>query len=168
VSVIIGAEPYAFLAREFSFRGVITGFEPLDILEGVYMLLRQKKEGRAAIEIQYRRAVTQEGNPHALQVMEDVFMPADAAWRGLGMIPNSGLALKEEFREMDAAEAFAIPCEEVDDPPGCRCGEVLQGLIRPPECSLFGTRCTPQHPVGPCMVSSEGSCAAFHRYGAAR
>jgi hydrogenase expression/formation protein HypD len=168
VSVIIGAEPYAFLAREFSSRGVITGFEPLDILEGVCMLLRQKKEGRAAIEIQYRRAVTEDGNRHALQVMEDVFMPADASWRGLGMIPNSGLRLKEEFREMDAAEVFAIPCEEVEDPPGCRCGEVLQGLIRPPECPLFGTGCTPQHPVGPCMVSSEGSCAAFHRYGATR
>ncbi len=165
VSVIIGADPYSFLVQEFSSRGVITGFEPLDILEGVSMLLRQKKEGRAEIEIQYRRAVRQEGNPRALWIMEEVFMPVDARWRGLGTISNSGLALREEFREMDAAEAFDIPYEEVDDPPGCRCGEVLQGLIHPPECPLFGTRCTPQHPVGPCMVSSEGSCAAFHRYG---
>ena len=168
VSVIIGTEPYSFLAREFSSRGVITGFEALDILEGVSMLLRQKKEGRAAIEIQYRRAVRAEGNPRALRIMEEVFMPVDARWRGLGTIPNSGLALRGEFREMDAAEAFDMPYEEVDDPPGCRCGEVLQGLIGPPECPLFGTRCTPQHPVGPCMVSSEGSCAAFHRYGGTR
>jgi hydrogenase expression/formation protein HypD len=165
VSVIIGADPYSFLVQEFSSRGVITGFEPLDILEGVSMLLRQKKEGRAAIENQYRRAVRSEGNPRALRIMEEVFTPVDARWRGLGTISSSGLALREEFRGMDAAEAFDIPYEEVDDPPGCRCGEVLQGLIRPPECPLFGTRCTPQHPVGPCMVSSEGSCAAFHRYG---
>ncbi|MFW6114963.1 MAG: hydrogenase formation protein HypD [Thermodesulfobacteriota bacterium] len=168
VSVIIGAEPYAFLIREFLSRGVITGFEPLDILEGVFMLLRQRKQGRAAIEIQYKRAVTAEGNLRALQVLQDVFTPADASWRGLGLIPKSGLVLKEEFREMDAAAVFAVPCEEVDDPPGCRCGEVLQGIIRPPECGLFGTKCTPQHPVGPCMVSSEGSCAAFYKFGAAR
>jgi hydrogenase expression/formation protein HypD len=168
VSVIIGAAPYSFLVREFSMRGVITGFEALDILEGVFMLLRQKKEGRAAIEIQYGRAVKEGGNPRALGIMDEVFMPVDACWRGLGTIPNSGLALREEFSGMDAAQAFDIPYEEVDDPPGCRCGEVLQGLIRPPECPLFGTRCTPQHPVGPCMVSSEGSCAAFYRYGAMR
>jgi len=168
VSVIIGAAPYSFLVREFAIGGVITGFEALDILEGVSMLLRQKKEARAAIEIQYRRAVKEGGNPRALGIMDEVFMPVDASWRGLGTIPDSGLALREEFRGMDAAQAFDIPYEEVDDPPGCRCGEVLQGLIRPPECPLFGTRCTPQYPVGPCMVSSEGSCAAFYRYGALR
>jgi hydrogenase expression/formation protein HypD len=165
VSVIIGAEPYSFLAREFSLRGVITGFEALDILEGISMLLRQKKEGRAEIEIQYRRAVRAEGNPRALGIMEEVFTPVDARWRGLATIPNSGLALRDEFGEMDAAEAFDIPYAEVEEPPGCRCGEVLQGIIRPPECQLFGTRCTPLNPVGPCMVSSEGSCAAFYRYG---
>jgi hydrogenase expression/formation protein HypD len=168
VSVIIGAAPYSFLVREFCIGGVITGFEAVDILEGVFMLLRQKKEGRIAIENQYRRAVKEGGNPRALGIMDEVFMPVDASWRGLGTIPNSGLALREEFKGMDATQAFDIPYEEVDDPPGCRCGEVLQGLIRPPECLLFGTRCTPQHPVGPCMVSSEGSCAAFHRYGAIR
>jgi hydrogenase expression/formation protein HypD len=168
VSVIIGAAPYSFLVREFSIGGVITGFEALDILEGVSMLLHQKKEGRIAIENQYRRAVKEGGNPRALGIMEEVFMPVDASWRGLGTISNSGLALREEFKSMDAPQVFDIPYEEVDDPPGCRCGEVLQGLIRPPECPLFGTRCTPQHPVGPCMVSSEGSCAAFYRYGAMR
>ena len=168
VSVIIGAEPYSFLAREFSSRGVITGFEALDILKGVSMLLRQKKEGRAEIEIQYRRAVRAEGNPRALRVMEEVFTPVDARWRGLGTIPNSGLALGEKFGDMDAAKAFDIPYEEVDEPPGCRCGEVLQGLVRPPECPLFGVRCSPLNPVGPCMVSSEGSCAAFYRYGGMR
>ncbi|MBW1691656.1 MAG: hydrogenase formation protein HypD [Deltaproteobacteria bacterium] len=168
VSVIIGAEPYSFLPREFSSRGVITGFEPLDILEGLSMLLRQRNEGRAEIEIQYRRAVRAEGNPRALRVMDEIFIPVDARWRGLGIISDSGLALRKEFGEMDAAEAFDIPYEEVEEPPGCRCGEVLQGLIRPPECPLFGVRCTPMHPVGPCMVSSEGSCAAFHRYGGMR
>jgi hydrogenase expression/formation protein HypD len=166
VSVIIGKTPYSFIAREFSLMGVITGFEALDILEGVSMLLRQKKEGRSEIEVQYTRVVKEEGNRLALEIMEEVFEPFDARWRGLGVIPESGLALREEFKEMDAALVFDIPYEDREDPPGCLCGQILQGLKRPPDCPLFDTRCTPENPVGPCMVSSEGSCAAFHKYGA--
>lgn len=168
VSVIIGKTPYSFIAREFSLMGVITGFEALDILEGVYMLLCQKKEGRSEIEVQYRRAVKEEGNQLALEIMEEVFEPVSARWRGLGMIPESGLTLREEFKEMDAALVFDIPYKDKKDPPGCLCGEILQGLKSPPDCPLFDTRCTPEMPVGPCMVSSEGSCAAFHKYGVSR
>lgn len=168
VSVIIGKTPYSFIAREFSLMGVITGFEALDILEGVYMLLCQKKEGRSEIEVQYRRAVKEEGNQLALEIMEEVFEPVSARWRGLGMIPKSGLTLREEFKEMDAALVFDIPYKDKRDPPGCLCGEILQGLKSPPDCPLFDTTCTPEMPVGPCMVSSEGSCAAFHKYGVSR
>jgi hydrogenase expression/formation protein HypD len=165
VSVIIGKAPYCFIADEFGIPGVITGFEPLDILEGIYMLLRQKKEGRAAIEIQYSRAVKAEGNPRAREVMAEVFVPADACWRGLGVIPQSGLMLREGFVDKDAARVFDLPYVEAGDPPGCLCSEVLQGLRRPPDCPLFGTRCTPEEPVGACMVSTEGSCAAYYKYG---
>jgi hydrogenase expression/formation protein HypD len=165
VSVIIGRAPYLLISEEFGLSGVITGFEPLDILEGVYMLLRQRQEERTAIEIQYSRAVKEEGNQHALAILNAVFTPVDARWRGLGVIPKSGLMLREEFAAMDAAQAFDIPYAEVEDPPGCLCGEVLQGIHRPPDCALFGTRCTPEEPVGPCMVSSEGSCAAYYKYG---
>jgi hydrogenase expression/formation protein HypD len=165
VSVIIGRAPYLLISEEFGLPGVITGFEPLDILEGVYMLLRQRQEKRTAIEIQYSRAVKEEGNQHALAILNAVFEPVDARWRGLGVIPKSGLDLRDAFKKMDAAQAFDIPCAEVEDPPGCLCGEVLQGIHRPPDCALFGTRCTPEEPIGPCMVSSEGSCAAYYKYG---
>jgi hydrogenase expression/formation protein HypD len=165
VSVIIGKAPYSFIARDFSLMGVITGFEPLDILEGICMLLRQKAQGRSEIENQYRRAVKDQGNRLALQIMEEVFQPVIARWRGLGKIPDSGLTLREEFEDMDAAKAFDLPLEDKEDPPGCRCGEVLQGLKSPPDCPLFGKRCTPDDPIGPCMVSSEGSCGAFYTYG---
>ena len=164
VSVIIGKTPYTFIAHEFSLMGVITGFEAGDILEGIHMLLRQKAEGRSEIENQYIRVVKDEGNRMALEVMEEIFEPFDAHWRGLGVIPESGLMLREEFREMDAAFVFDIPYEEKADPPDCLCGEILQGIKKPPECPLFNTRCTPEDPVGPCMVSSEGSCAAYHKY----
>ncbi|MBW2342268.1 MAG: hydrogenase formation protein HypD, partial [Deltaproteobacteria bacterium] len=165
VSVIIGKAPYSFIARDFSIMGVITGFEAIDILEGIYMLLRQRKEGRTEIENQYTRAVKDDGNRLALKIMEDVFEPVAARWRGLGIIPGSGLALREGFIETDASHNFDIPYEDKSDPPGCRCADVLQGLISPPDCPLFGSTCTPEGPVGPCMVSSEGSCAAFYRYG---
>jgi len=165
VSVIIGRLPYLFVADEFGIPGVITGFEPLDILEGIYMLMRQKKEGRAAIEIQYSRAVKEEGNERARAVMEEVFVPADACWRGLGTIPESGLMLREEFAALDAARVFDLPYVEAGEPAGCLCSEVLQGLRRPPDCPLFGKRCTPVDPIGACMVSTEGSCAAYYKYG---
>lgn len=165
VSVIIGRDPYLFIAREFGLPGVITGFESLDILEGLYMLLRQCHEGRAEIEIQYTRAVREQGNQAALEVMGEVFESVDARWRGLGLIPASGLRLRGKLAGIDASRAFGIHSEEKADPPGCLCGEILQGLKIPPECRLFGKRCTPEDPVGPCMVSSEGSCAAYYKYG---
>ena len=165
VSVIIGRSPYLLISEEFGLPGVITGFEPLDILEGIYLLLRQRDEGRTDIEIQYSRAVKEEGNQHAIAILNAVFAPVDARWRGLGTIPQSGLAVREEFAAMDAAQAFDIPYEDKEDPPGCLCGEVLQGIHRPPDCALFGTQCTPEGPIGPCMVSSEGSCAAYFKYG---
>ena len=165
VSVIIGSRPYEFIAREFDIPAVITGFEPLDILEGIWMLLKQRKERRASVEIQYRRAVKEEGNPRALAMMEEVFKEVDARWRGLGVIPSSGLVLREDFSHMDAVEVFGLPYRDSPDPPGCLCGEILQGLKRPPDCPLFGRRCRPETPVGPCMVSSEGTCAAYYKYG---
>lgn len=168
VSVIIGKAPYEFIARDFNLPGVITGFEALDILEGIYMLLHRHKEGKAEIDIQYRRAVKEAGNQRAMEIMEEVFEPVDARWRGLGIIPASGLALRESFARMDASTAFDIPYEDKADPPGCLCGEILQGFNVPPDCPLFGTKCTPENPVGPCMVSTEGSCAAYYKYGGAQ
>lgn len=168
VSVIIGKTPYAFIAREFFLRGVITGFDAIDVLEGVYMLVRQNREGRSEIENQYTRAVKDEGNQRAQEIMQEVFATVTARWRGLGTIPESGLMLRQEFKDMDAAEVFGLPYEDKADPLGCRCGEILHGLALPLQCPLFGKPCTPEDPVGPCMVSSEGSCAASYKYGISR
>jgi hydrogenase expression/formation protein HypD len=164
VSTILGAEPYAFLANEHSIPGVITGFEPLDVLQGIAQLLEQRVEDRAAIEIAYRRAVMPEGNPTARAAIDRVFAVCDAAWRGLGTITRSGYAIREEFAAFDAERRFAFEVEPTVEPRGCRCGDVLRGVIPPDECPLFGRACTPTNPVGPCMVSSEGSCAAWYRY----
>ncbi len=161
VSVITGTACYEFLADEFGVGGVVAGFEPDDVLEGLLMLLRQEQP---RIEIGYRRAVRPEGNPVARALMERVFEPCDADWRGLGVIPGSGLALRGEYAQFDAAARFAIETGEPDEPKGCACGEVLRGVIDPAACPLFGVRCTPEDPVGACMVSSEGSCAARYRY----
>jgi hydrogenase expression/formation protein HypD len=143
---------------------VVTGFSALDILEAIVMLLRQRTEGRSEIEIQYKRVVKAEGNPHAKMVVERVFEPVDASWRGIGLIRQSGLGIRGEYSAWDAALKFALPVFHSPETPGCRCGEVLKGLIYPTQCPMFGKRCTPMKPVGPCMVSSEGSCAAYHRY----
>lgn len=164
VSVVIGVEPYEILAQKHRKPCVITGFETLDILEGIYMLLKQIKQGDAQAEIQYRRVVKREGNLVARQSIEKVFKPVAARWRGLGVIPDSGLALREEFEHMDARLKFNLPEMEEIPIKGCACGEVLTGKISPPECLLFGRACTPLKPVGPCMVSHEGSCAAYYRY----
>jgi hydrogenase expression/formation protein HypD len=161
VSVITGTACYEFLADEFGVGGVVAGFEPDDVLEGLLMLLRQKQP---RIEIGYRRAVRPEGNPVARALMERVFAPCDADWRGLGVIPGSGLALRAEYAQFDATARFAIEAGEPDEPKGCACGEVLRGVLDPAACPLFGVRCTPEDPVGACMVSSEGSCAARYRY----
>lgn len=164
VSTIIGAEPYRFLAEKYGIPGVITGFEPVDVLQGIAMLVRQLHEGRAEIEIAYARGVMPEGNPVALAAIDEVFETCTATWRGLGDIPGSGYRIRDEFADFDAARRFEPDVEPTRDPKGCRCGDVLRARIAPNECPLFRTVCTPENPVGPCMVSSEGSCAAYYRY----
>ena len=164
VSTIIGAEPYRFLAEKYGIPGVITGFEPVDVLQGIAMLVRQLHEGRAEIEIAYARGVMPEGNPVALAAIDEVFETCTATWRGLGDIPGSGYRIRDEFANFDAVRRFETDVEPTRDPKGCRCGDVLRARIAPNECPLFRTVCTPENPVGPCMVSSEGSCAAYYRY----
>lgn len=164
VSTIIGAEPYCFLAEKYGIPGVITGFEPVDVLQGIAMLVRQLHEGRAEIEIAYARGVMPEGNPVALAAIDEVFETCTATWRGLGDIPGSGYRIRDEFANFDAVRRFEPDVEPTRDPKGCRCGDVLRARIAPNECPLFRTVCTPENPVGPCMVSSEGSCAAYYRY----
>jgi len=164
VSVVIGSEPYRPLAEDYGVPCVITGFEPLDMLQGIYLLARQKAEGTAEVQIAYRRAVRPDGNAKAKELMEEVFRVVDDEWRGLGPVPQSGLRLKEDFGEWDA-EGIPVDVEPTVEPAGCRCGDVLRGTCWPPECPLFGRACTPEHPVGACMVSSEGACAAWYRYG---
>ena len=164
VSTIIGAEPYRFLAEKYGIPGVITGFEPVDVLQGIAMLVRQLHEGRAEVEIAYARGVMPEGNPVALAAIDEVFETCTATWRGLGDIPGSGYRIRDEFANFDAVRRFEPDVEPTRDPKGCRCGYVLRARIAPNECPLFRTVCTPENPVGPCMVSSEGSCAAYYRY----
>ncbi len=161
VSVVTGARCYEFLAREYGVGGVVAGFEARDVLLGLLMLVRQPAP---AIEVEYTRAVRPEGNVVAQRLMAQVFEPSDAEWRGLGVIPGSGLRLRDEFADADAALRFPVDPDETREPAGCRCGEVLRGVIDPVECGLFGRRCTPQTAVGACMVSSEGACAARYRY----
>ncbi len=164
VSTIIGTQAYQPLAQEYGLPCVVTGFEPLDIMQGLLMLVRQSVEGRAEVENQYVRVVRPEGNPRARAFLERAFVPEDATWRGLGTIPGSGLAVAPELADLDAAVRFAVTLPEPVEPRGCRCGEILKGLIEPPDCPLFGKACTPTTPVGACMVSSEGTCAAHFKY----
>jgi len=161
VSVITGTACYEFLARDYGVAGVVAGFEPLDVMRALLRLVRQT---RPAIEIEYGRAVRPEGNVVAQRLMEQVFAPSDADWRGLGVIPGSGLALRPEYADADAALRFPVELEPPLEPAGCRCGEVLRGVTDPADCALFGARCTPEDPVGACMVSSEGACAARYRF----
>jgi hydrogenase expression/formation protein HypD len=165
VSAILGVAPYEFIPREFRVPCVITGFEPVDILDGIRRLLEQEAEGRAEVEIGYRRAVSPQGNPTARALMAEVFTPCDAEWRALGVIPASGLALSPAYASADAARKFPVEVPEAKGDPGCRCGEILTGRAQPYDCALFGKSCTPDEPVGPCMVSSEGACAAHFKYG---
>jgi len=164
VSTIIGVEPYQFLAERYKIPGVITGFEPNDILQGIAMIMRQLHEGRAEIEIAYARSVMAKGNPVALAAIDEVFRTSDATWRGIGVIPGSGYEIREEYADFDAMRRFAPAVEETVEHAGCQCGNVLRGVLRPDECPLFRKVCTPENPVGPCMVSGEGSCAAYFRY----
>ena len=161
VSVITGSACFGFLAAEYGVSGVVAGFEPDDILEALLMLVRQ---GAPAVQNQYTRAVQLRGNTVAQELMQRVYEPCDADWRGLGVIPGSGLALRAEFADHDAAVRFPVDAGEPLEPAGCRCGEVLRGVTDPADCPLFARRCTPAAPVGACMVSSEGACAARYRF----
>ncbi len=164
VSIVIGARAYEEVVEKYRTPCVVTGFEPLDILRGVGSLIDQVEGGRAEVENQYRRAVTMEGNLAARNLIEEVFEPADCTWRGMGVIAESGLRLRPEFEKFDATRRFAMPEINVKEHPGCKCGEVLRGIMAPPECGLFRKVCSPQDPKGPCMVSSEGTCGAYYRY----
>ncbi len=164
VSTIIGMKPYQFLAKKYHIPGVITGFEPLDVLEGIAMIMKQLHEGRAEIENAYARGVMPEGNPVALSAIDEVFETCTANWRGLGPIEGSGYRIREEFSQFDALRVHEVEVEPTIEPKGCRCGDVLRGIMAPNECPLFRRVCSPENPIGPCMVSSEGSCAAYFRY----
>ena len=164
VSTITGLAPFRFLVDEFETPGVVTGFEPVDILEGVCMLVEMVVTGKPAIDNAYRRGVATDGNPVARKLVEQVFEPCDTVWRGLGPIGGSGLRVRGDLAAFDASRRFDVEIEPTVEPRGCRCGNVLRGAITPNGCPLFGRACTPEHPVGPCMVSSEGSCAAYFRY----
>lgn len=165
VSTIIGTEPYRFIADAYRRPVVISGFEPLDLLQTLLMIVQQVRQGRAAVEVQYRRVVPARGNPLALEAMDRVFEPVDQEWRGLGVLPQSGLRLRPEYADMDAERAFpeCIP-GDLPDPKACLCGEILRGVRTPHECPVFGTACTPDRPLGACMVSAEGACSAYYRY----
>ena len=167
VSVVLGSRAYSLLEEPGGVPGVIAGFEPMDMLWAILLLLRQVHEGRNQVENAYPRAVKLEGNQKARTVMDRLLEPSDDLWRGLGEIPGGALSLREEFRSLDAVRRFSLPDLRNTDPPGCLCGAVIQGKALPPECGLFSGKCTPDHPIGPCMVSSEGTCAAYLRYGGA-
>ena len=164
VSTIMGSAPYEFMAREHGKPGVIGGFAPADILQSLLLMLDMRKKKKPAILNQYSRAVSDDGNPKAREVLFSVFEPADALWRGIGLIAGSGLALREEYAPFDALRLFSLSLPDVPEIRGCKCGDVLKGRLMPNQCPLFGKSCTPATPVGPCMVSTEGSCAAYFKY----
>ncbi|MEB3250425.1 MAG: hydrogenase formation protein HypD [Merismopediaceae bacterium] len=166
VSMIIGTEPYQPIAEQYHKPLVVAGFEPLDILQALWMLLKQWTEGRCGVENQYTRLVQPQGNLVAQQAIAQVFTERESfEWRGLGQIPRSGLQIREEYQAFDAERKFSIPHLTVPDHRACQCGEILQGTLKPWECKVFGTACTPENPLGACMVSSEGACAAYYKYG---
>jgi len=165
VSAITGSQAWEFIAEDFGIPCVVSGFEPLDILQCVAMLTAQVENKESKVEIAYRRGVTREGNTHALTLLDKVFEPCPANWRGIGIIPGSGLKLRRQYKHHDAEEQFHIKVAPFIEPKGCLCGEVLRGVKTPLDCKLFRKACTPESPVGPCMVSSEGSCSAYYLYG---
>jgi hydrogenase expression/formation protein HypD len=165
VSTVIGCRPYEWIAADVGKPIVISGFEPLDILQGIVMLLRQLEQGEARVENQYTRVVPWEGNRGALTVMAEVFqLRPYFEWRGMGFISQSALRVKDSYAEWDAERRFNVPGLRVTDPKAAQCGEVLKGVLKPAQCKLFGRECTPEHPIGALMVSSEGSCAAYYNY----
>jgi hydrogenase expression/formation protein HypD len=167
VSAVVGSGTWEFIAAEYGIPCVVSGFEPLDILQTVQMLVSQLEKGESRVEIAYRRGVSAGGNKRALEIMYQVFEPCPARWRGVGEVPGSGLGLRPAYARFDAEAAFEFDPGPTVEPKGCICGEVLGAVKTPRECKLFRTVCTPANPVGPCMVSSEGSCAAYYLYGAA-
>lgn len=164
VTTIAGASMYDSLVEKYHIAVVVAGFEPVDLLQSIYMLVTMVADGLQGTQIQYKRAVTLEGNVKAKEMVNRVFEPADDSWRGLGMIPASGLCIRPEFRRFDASLHFNIGMEPAPEPKGCLCGEVLRGMKKPDQCKLFGTICTPVNPVGACMVSGEGACQAYYNY----
>jgi hydrogenase expression/formation protein HypD len=165
VATIIGRKVFDFISSEYHIPAVIAGFEPSDVMEAVYILLKQVSENKAETTNNYTRLVHEDGNLKAKQIMDTFFEPADVSWRGFGVVPNSGLRIKGVFSNYDASKKFKINIPQSVPPKGCSCGDVLKGRIKPDECVLFGSACNPSYPIGPCMVSSEGACAAYYNYG---
>jgi hydrogenase expression/formation protein HypD len=166
VSTVVGCRPYEFLPKDYGTPIVVAGFEPLDLLQAIYMIMRQLKDGRAEVENQYGRVVPWEGNTRALEVLQEVFeLRPYFEWRGLGFISQSALKVSDAYSDWDAELRYQVPGVRVADPKACQCGEVLKGVIKPWECKVFGTACTPETPIGTCMVSSEGACAAYYNFG---
>lgn len=165
VSTIIGSKVYEFISKEFGIPGVISGFEPKDILDSVDMILAQIRDKKPRIEIQYTRSVRPDGNKTARATLKRVFQETDSDWRAIGIIPKSGLVFNSLYKDFDAGIKFPVKVLSKKDPKGCSCGEILLGNVTPLDCTLFGTSCTPSSPIGPCMVSSEGACAAEYKYG---
>lgn len=165
VTTVIGSEAWHFLPENYAIPCAIAGFEPLDLLHAILALVNMIEENDPGISNTYARSVKPQGNSEAQRAIHRVFEVVDADWRGLGTVPGSGLQVREVYRRFDARHAFPVAPAPSTDPPGCRCGEVLRGVLRPLECPLFGRACTPRNPIGPCMVSAEGACAAYYRYG---
>lgn len=165
VSAIIGSNAYKPALAEHNVAAVIAGFEPTDILRALAKALEQIVSGSYAVDVAYRRVVSPEGNTKATDIVDEVFEPCDTSWRGIGVIPQSGLRIRDDFSAYDAARKFDVEIEPTREHKGCKCGEMLQGLCAPADCPHFGKTCTPDNPVGACMVSGEGTCAAYYRYG---
>ncbi|HID68896.1 MAG TPA: hydrogenase formation protein HypD [Desulfobacterales bacterium] len=166
VSIITGSDMFNFLVVEYNLACVVAGFEPTDILQAIIRIVKQVKQGCPTVENCYGRVVTSKGNGRAKQLVEEVFKFVDTEWRGLGEIPKSGLGIRDDYKKFDVTKRLGISIPSSQEPKGCRCGEILKGICEPTDCPLFGKRCGPNYPVGPCMVSSEGTCAAWYRYGA--
>ncbi len=165
VSMVIGTKPYQFISQSYHKPIVISGFEPLDIFQSIWMLLKQIVEKRCQVENQYNRLVEPAGNKNAIAAMNQVFAVREFEWRGLGEIPNSGFKIRKQYAQFDAEVKFIIPNRKITDHKACQCGEILKGVLKPWQCKVFGTACTPENPIGACMVSSEGACAAYYKYG---
>lgn len=164
VCAVTGSKPYELIAKKFGKPSVISGFTPEDIMESIYMILNQIVQNKPSAEIQYKWVVKEEGNPDAMGYIDDVFETCPSRWRGIGIIENSGLVFKSDYKDFDAKKRFELSDKNIPEPKLCSCGEIMQGKKKPFECFLFGRQCTPDKPIGPCMVSSEGTCAAYFKY----